>query len=109
MTLQYRRQKRTIAATDIDKPAKTGKVIGLEHRLRFRTVMSGHRFIEHDSAIWLLRKEFEGRHSKRFDESCFAAANRIRQFGPGLIQLLSMKSRIRTLAAVAAQRFGKRS
>src|SRR5215510_15918784 len=70
--------------------------------------MPRHSLVENSAAFRILAEEFESRHPEGFHETSVTRPNGFQQFRPGLIQLLAVKSRVRTLAAIAAKRLGQR-
>src|SRR5437867_6891924 len=109
MPPEDRYQQGPIAAADVHQILESREVVRLKHWVGFWPMVARHCFVENGAPIWILAEVFKDRNSTRFHETGLTASHRIQQLGPGLIQLMTMKSRIRALPAVAAKRVRQRS
>src|SRR5262245_3447540 len=69
--------------------------------------MPRHCLVENGATFRILAEIFESGHPEGFHETSVTGSNGFRQLCPGLIQLLAVKSRVRTLAAIAAKRLSQ--
>src|SRR5215510_5185659 len=70
--------------------------------------MPRHCLVENSATFRILAEIFENGHPEGFHETSVTGSNGFQQLCPGLIQLLAVKSRVRTLAAIAAKRLSQR-
>src|SRR5215471_5392990 len=96
----------TISTAHVDMLVELRKVICVKHRIGFRSMMTGHGLIEDSATMRIFAEVVESWHTKRKLEGCFSCPNRFNQLSPRLVQLRSVKHRIRTLSTLTSEGIG---